>query len=186
LLDFYENNKKVVHVVGIYLLVVAILAIIIIIINSGPTKEIFSKTPSGGKDSTALSEHRDHGEAELEGLSIVNYTVLKQCMFNDERNYVIYAINKALLVGKSTHNNQIIGSDNPEINENSTNSEVYPVVSGGKYFKAYIDENSIRRLDEEGCKFSLSVKGGKKLNVLMERSANKPAKYIMIDVNFVE
>lgn len=186
ILTFYENNKKVIRIGCAYVLGVIVLTIIVIIAKSGPTREILSNTPSGGNDSTALSEHRDHGESEQEGLSILNYTSLKQCMFNDERNYVIYAINKALLVGRSTHNNRVIGGDNNiNIKDDSTNAEVYPVISGGRYFEAYIDEKSIRRLDEEGCQFSLSVKDGKKVNVRMERSANKPAKYLMIDVTFI-
>ena len=190
--QFYQEHKKIIRIVCIYLLIVIAITAVIFVIkstsqdNSTPIKEEPSKNPSGSNDSTALSVDRDDGaQAEPTGLYILNYTVMDKCMFSSERNYVTYAINKALLLNQSTHNNQPLDQQEP-INTSSTNADVYPVISGGRYFEATIDDNKINsdNISYE-CNFNLTTTDGKKINVYFNRYGNRPADYIQVDVNLL-
>lgn len=189
---FYQNHKKLVRIACIYLFIVIAIAVVVFIASSinqdssTSIKEEPSQNPSGSNDNTALSVDKDDGaQTELTGLYILNYTVMDKCMFSSERNYVTYAINKALLLNKSTHNNQPLDQQE-SIDSSSTNADVYPVISGGQYFEATIDDDKITsdNISYE-CSFNLTTAEGKKISVYFNRYGNRPADYIQVDVNLL-
>ena len=177
---FYQSHKKIVRIISIYTLVIVLCTIIFIIIrasnNDDSIHEQPSKNPSGSNDNTALSIDKDSGsQAEPSGLTITNYTVLNKCVFSSERNYIKYAINKALIINQSTHNNQPLNQQQ-SIASNATNSDIYPVVAGGPYYQATIDDDKVfsDNISYE-CSFNLTTTDDRKIQVYFNRYGNRPS-----------
>lgn len=185
--NFIKQHPKQVKIAAIYLGVVIVAAILFILFTPSKNNDELNSSNgpkrTDGVDNTNTSVHKDDGNTTNQtGAQIMNYTKLDTCMFPDERNYVTYAINKALLLNKSTHNNQPIDTPYQEPASSTSADEMYPFSDEGEYTEINIDDGQPENVTSYDCTVKLTTNKGRKIKVYFNRYAYEPSTYPQIDV----